>query len=94
VIAALVPVALELAAALRGRLEEAPPRPHIGNGPAIPPLASAHKQLWLALAHDPTSMDSLAERTGLTTAELSSMLLAMELDGRVAVEHGRYSRKS
>lgn len=94
VITALVPVALELAAALRGRLEEAPPRPHIGTGPAIPPLASAHKQLWMALAHDPTSMDSLAERTGLTTAELSSMLLAMELDGRVAVEHGRYSRKS
>jgi DNA processing protein len=94
VIAALVPVASELAAALRGRLEEVLPRPHIEGGPAIPPLGPAHKRLWLALAHDPTSMDSLAERTGLTTAELSSMLLAMELDGRVAVEHGRYSRKS
>jgi DNA processing protein len=29
----------------------------------------------------------------LTAAELSSMLLAMELEGRVSVEHGRYSRK-
>ncbi len=94
VIAALVPVALELAAALRGRLEEAPSSPHIGGDPGIPTMTGAHKQLWLALAHDPTSMDCLAERTGLTTAELSSMLLAMELDGRVAVEHGRYSRKS
>jgi DNA processing protein len=29
----------------------------------------------------------------LTAAKLSSMLLLMELEGRVAVEHGRYSRK-
>jgi predicted Rossmann fold nucleotide-binding protein DprA/Smf involved in DNA uptake len=29
----------------------------------------------------------------LTAAELSSMLLAMELEGRVCVAHGRYSRK-
>jgi DNA processing protein len=35
----------------------------------------------------------LVSRTGLTAAELSSMLLVMELEGRVAVEHGRYSRK-
>jgi DNA processing protein len=39
-------------------------------------------------------MDRLVERTGLTTAELSSMLLVMELEGRVAVEHGRYARRS
>jgi DNA processing protein len=38
-------------------------------------------------------MDALVSRTGLTAAELSSMLLLMELDGQVAVEHGRYSRK-
>jgi DNA processing protein len=39
-------------------------------------------------------MDQLVARTGLTAAELSSMLLVMELDGRVAVEHGRYQRKT
>jgi DNA processing protein len=38
-------------------------------------------------------MDRLVERTGLTASELSSMLLVMELDGRVDVRHGRYSRK-
>jgi DNA processing protein len=38
-------------------------------------------------------MDQLVSRTGLTAATLSSMLLAMELQGRVSVEHGRYSRK-
>ncbi|UNK58494.1 DNA-processing protein DprA [Pseudoxanthomonas daejeonensis] len=53
-----------------------------------------HDRLWAALGYDPTPMDLLVERTGLTTAALSSMLLAMELDGRVAVEHGRYARRS
>ncbi len=52
-----------------------------------------YQKLWNALGHDPTGMDRLSERTGLTTAALSSMLLAMELDGRVSVEHGRYCRK-
>jgi predicted Rossmann fold nucleotide-binding protein DprA/Smf involved in DNA uptake len=28
----------------------------------------------------------------LTAAAVSSMLLALELEGRVAAEHGRYSR--
>jgi DNA processing protein len=37
-------------------------------------------------------MDQLVERTGLTPAELSSMLLLMELDGRVTTQHGRYHR--
>jgi DNA processing protein len=38
-------------------------------------------------------MDELALRTALTPAELSSMLLVMELEGRVVHAHGRYSRK-
>ena len=53
-----------------------------------------HHRLWNALGHDPTDMDQLVERTGLTAATLSSMLLVMELQGRVAVEHGRYSRRT
>jgi DNA processing protein len=53
----------------------------------------AHHRLWQALGHDPSDMDQLSARTGLTAADLSSMLLHMELQGRVAVEHGRYSRR-
>jgi len=53
-----------------------------------------HHTLWKALEFDPIPMDALVERTGLTAAVLSSMLLCMELDGRVAVEHGRYARRS
>ena len=51
-----------------------------------------YQNLWNALGHDPTGMDQLVERTGLTPAELSSMLLLMELDGRVTTQHGRYYR--
>lgn len=49
-------------------------------------------RVWQALGHDPTDMDTLADRTGLTVAELSPMLLAWELEGRVAKEYGRYVR--
>ena len=94
VLDALVPMASELADFLRGRLAGGTARPHIGPDAALAPLNPDYQPLWLALGHDPTGMDLLVERTGLTAAELSSMLLVMELDGRVAVEHGRYSRKT
>ena len=94
VLDALVPMASELADFLRGRLAGSLVRPHIGANAALAPLNPDYQPLWQALGHDPTGMDLLVERTGLTAAELSSMLLVMELDGRVAVEHGRYSRKT
>jgi DNA processing protein len=95
IVAALAPLAAELAEALRGRLatpEAAAPavaRPSAGPDPMV--LSDYHR-LWEALGHDPTPMESLVSRTGLTPAELSSMLLVMELEGRVVSEHGRYSR--
>ena len=94
VLDALVPMASELAEFLRGRLAGSATRPHVGPDNVLAPLNPDYQPLWLALGHDPTGMDLLVERTGLTPAELSSMLLVMELDGRVAVEHGRYSRKT
>ncbi|MFA7488562.1 MAG: DNA-protecting protein DprA, partial [Lysobacteraceae bacterium] len=36
-------------------------------------------------------IDVLAQRTGLTVDTLSSMLILMELDGRVSAAHGRYA---
>ncbi|MCJ0826160.1 DNA-processing protein DprA [Luteimonas sp. 50] len=95
VIAALGPLAAGLAEALRGRL--AAPMFHdtpASSAPAEPRAVDPdYKCLWQALGHDPTGMDLLVSRTGLTAAKLSSMLLVMELEGRVVVEHGRYSRK-
>lgn len=57
------------------------------------PLDPEHQKLWEALEYDPIPMDHLVERTGLTAARLSAMLLTLELDGRIAVEHGRYARR-
>jgi len=50
------------------------------------------KRLWRALGHDLIGLDQLAERTGLPAAALSSLLLMMELEGRVSSAHGRYCR--
>ncbi|MFT4257659.1 MAG: DNA-processing protein DprA [Pseudoxanthomonas sp.] len=94
-IAALAPLAAELAGELRGRLSaEAASAPIAGpSAPAATPDPD-YQNLWQALGHDPSPMDVLVERSGLTASQLSSMLLLMELDGRVSAEHGRYSRKS
>ena len=100
VIAAIGPLAADLAEALRGRLADPSSGPASdGLGASFPlqagwqPTDPDYQRLWRALGHDPTGMDRLVSRTRLTAAELSSMLLAMELEGRVCVEHGRYSRK-
>ncbi|MCM2335373.1 MAG: DNA-processing protein DprA [Pseudomonas sp.] len=107
VVDVLAPLAAAQAGALRRWLDaptsqSGPGDPDAGDGgpagrrngaTAPPPQPDAdYNRLWEALGFDPTAMDQLVERTGLTPAHLSSMLLAMELDGRVAVKHGRYFR--
>ena len=104
IIEALGPQAARLADALRARLASDPPastRPAVTS--SIPSAdtvdAPRHPQhvdpdyaaLHAALGHDPVAIDLLAERTGLTVDALSSMLLLMELDGRVTASHGRYA---
>jgi DNA processing protein len=106
--AALVESADEVIAALgawagtlRGDLQQrlaplatSPSKALDGSSPDIAQRDPAYHRLWQALGHDPSDMDQLAQRSGLTAATLSSMLLVMELQGRVVVEHGRYSRRS
>ena len=108
VIAAAMPMAAELATALRGRLQDPTstadsasassglPEVACGNSRDLftTGVSQDYQRLWNALGHDPTGMDQLVERTRLTAADLSSMLLVMELENRIAVEHGRYSRRS
>ncbi|MGO4221249.1 DNA-processing protein DprA [Lysobacter sp. TAF61] len=95
VIAALAPQAQALAQDLRMRLD-APIHPGeevvIQTGRDSATQDADYQRLWLALGHDPTTMDELVTRSGLTTAAVSSMLLLMELDGRVQAQHGRYFR--
>jgi DNA processing protein len=95
VVQALGPVAASLADALRGRLDAAADAPaDLLATPSVATLPADpdYQCLWQALGHDPTGMDALVSRTGLTTARLSSMLLLMELEGRVVSAHGRYTR--
>ncbi len=91
VIDALGPVAEELAAHLRQRLDPEP------AGSATPRTLSKDPQrarVWRALGHDPVDLDALVRRTGLTVDALSAMLLSMELEGEVVAERGRYTRRT
>jgi len=93
ILEALAPLASLLASALRARLE-LPSDPATGaRAMGAGPLDPDYARLADALGHDPVGIDSLAERTGLTVTALSSMLLLMEMDGRVTAEHGRYARR-
>ena len=54
----------------------------------------SYEKLLNALGFSPTPIGDLSARTSLTTAELSSMLLLLELEGLVeALPGGRYSRR-
>lgn len=52
-----------------------------------------YQALLAALDVQPWAIDELAQRTGLSSAALSSMLLVLELDGVVSAENGRYARR-
>ena len=97
VVEAITPMVADLARTLRGVLEPgdtatptAPAPAHAASGSAD--TDPGYSRLWQALGHDPTAMDELVERSGLTAAHASSILLALELEGRVASQHGRYTR--
>lgn len=53
----------------------------------------AYQKLLEAMSFDPVGLTTLAQRSGLTPAELSSMLLILEFEGLVeALPGGRYAR--
>jgi len=66
--------------------EEAPRREASGEGD------EEYVKLLDALGHDPVSSDEIAERSGLTIDQVSSMLLILELEGKIEkLSGGRYS---
>jgi DNA processing protein len=65
-----------------------------GADPAWPHDDPSYRKLLDALGFSPTPIGELGARSQLTTAELSSMLLVLELEGLVeALPGGRYSRR-
>lgn len=55
-------------------------------------LNAPQQQVWQALGHDIVAIDTLCLRTGLTAADISSILVGMELSGWVENQYGRYHR--
>ena len=79
-----------------------PAGPPIHSKPAVheDPAAGGHldeseRIVVDALGHDPAGIDQLVDHTGLTAGRLASILLTLEIDGRVEVLPGsRYVRTS
>jgi len=89
-------ILVELAPQLRLDIEPAAaPTPSV-SGAADPRLTGedeSYRKLLDALDFSPVSISQLADRCQLTAAELSSMLLVLELEGFVeALPGGRYAR--
>jgi DNA processing protein len=60
---------------------------------AAAPLDNDYKILLDALGHEPAGVDLLVERSGLPSPSVASMLLILELEGRVELQaDGRYMR--
>lgn len=73
----------------------APMEPAAADAPgdANERLDAPAEHVLQAVGHDPVAVDQLVEHTGLTANRLSSILLALELDGRIdALPGGRYVR--
>jgi len=52
-----------------------------------------YEKLLAALGHDPATVDELADQSGLTIGQVSSMLLILELEGQIeALNSGQYAR--
>jgi DNA processing protein len=61
---------------------------------AVPVLDKGYEILLDALGFEPASVDVLVERTGLAADEVASMLLILELDGKLESRPGgRYVRR-
>ena len=94
VIEELAPLAGNLAGTLQALLDTAS-TPDLDKAASAPQLQSDpdYERLLEAIGFDPSPVDDIIRRSELTTAAVSSMLLIMELDGRViAHPGGRYSR--
>ena len=68
----------------------------VHDGPAVGGHLDESERLVVdALGHDPAGVDQLVDHTGLTAGRLASILLTLEIDGRIeALPGSRYVRAS
>jgi len=79
----------ELAPLLSSVLNSPPERPITTTG-QVPPIDEDQRKLLDAIDFEPTAIDSIIKRSGLTPESVSSMLLIMELNNLIASEPGGY----
>lgn len=82
----------ELAPQLRGLLAAA--HEVQASAPTEAVLDAEYRQLLAYVGYEPTSVDTLVARSGLTAEAVSSMLLLLELEDYVASTDGGYLRTS
>ena len=86
-------ILIELAPLLRTQIDSADSEPAHKTESNVFTKGRAYEELLEAMGFDPVNLALLADRSGLTPAELSSMLLILEFDGLVeALPGGRYAR--
>lgn len=96
--AKLVESAQDIMEELRGHgLAATPTRRRTGatNVPTEPPPSAtpASLQVLTAVGHDPASVDVLAERSGLSVADVQTALLLLEMEGQIErLPDGRYQK--
>ncbi|OOC48580.1 DNA-processing protein DprA [Thioalkalivibrio versutus] len=91
--AQLVESADEILDDLADWLGVAPNTPVVPAEPTSEPLDPEQERVLNAMGFDPVPLETLRERTKLTIEQLSSMLVLLELHGRVAaLDHGRFQR--
>lgn len=80
----------ELAPKLQQFILEPAPVGSESTSPASTAPDHQHQQLLDAMGYDPVPTDTLVERTGLAPESVSSMLLLLEMEGRIASEPGGF----
>ncbi len=90
----LGPLAAELRMEISQRLEPAAARVEKSTRASTDLLDDTdYKTVWDVLGYDPRPIDKIIEKSGLSAATVSSILLMMELRGLVENQgHGRYLR--
>ncbi len=89
--AKLVETAADVLEELAPRLQQYLVEPEAATDNDVSPTPSSdpeHRQLLEAMGYDPVPTDILVERTGLAPEAVSSMLLLLEMEGRIASEPG------